>query len=655
MNKNKKLLIDIIRPGSGDSNKSFLPSQNTQNKRFELPGIARSRQRTKFSRIAIMAVIVCITLFGAIVWEERNQTTGAILTAYREFVSRNLSVNINRDNVTPSNTEQTANILNIESFTNVLGLISSFREAPRLAFTIQELNSASISTEESIRYLQNNWLRWVWSDGDKLISHLEETQNQVLRTARALVEARNNMTALGARDVPTNFLALHSEIQSRQSLLNGISDLLKNNNNVAIFFMNDATMRATGGLIGHYAVAQISEGEVRDLSINDIRYPDQFIQTNIIPPSPLIGNTTRFGLANANWFFDFSKSASKLLTLLESSSVYNDRDIKFSGAIAVNYRVITDILKKTGPIELPEYGVVIDHHNFILHTHREIAGSNVFRNKEQQNIFRSMMPEIISRIQKMSVSDKNELMRNLTWRLNNKDIQLYFKNEGLQGFVSQSLWGGEVYQAQNPEESDYLAVVVSNIGGAKTDAYVRQKISLQSVINFDGLISNELSITRVHEGTRATEAFYRASNQTHIRALTPKGSTLTRVRGATTRATGQGIRRGQRGADRDEDVELFEQGIESGKTVFGEWLTVTSGSNRTFVMQYERQGRITDRFRFVFERQSGVDTMLSYTIQAPPGFIFKETGGPIYEYTSAVLPARLIIDLTLQRIPELPL
>jgi hypothetical protein len=67
-------------------------------------------------------------------------------------------------------------------------------------------------------------------------------------------------------------------------------------------------------------------------------------------------------------------------------------------------------------------------------------------------------------------------------------------------------------------------------------------------------------------------------------------------------------------------------------------------------MEYEHIGTLSNRFRFVYEKQSGVDSMFSYSIQAPPGYVFKETGTSTYEYESANLPTRLIIDLTLSRL-----
>jgi hypothetical protein len=67
-------------------------------------------------------------------------------------------------------------------------------------------------------------------------------------------------------------------------------------------------------------------------------------------------------------------------------------------------------------------------------------------------------------------------------------------------------------------------------------------------------------------------------------------------------------------------------------------------------MEYERPAAFSNKFRFVYEKQSGADSIFSYSVQAPPRYVFKETGTSIYEYDSSNLPARLVIDLTLQRL-----
>ncbi len=640
------LLVDIIPPARRIL--AELPLSSPR-KRFELPGIAVNRQRARIFRFATLLVIASVILFGVMLGRHYS-AIGDVLTAYKGFLSAVLPINQNNNDAVANNAELLRdNSSGMAFFEDVRRLIAGVQSAPQLASALQEFNKASIFAVSSERALQNNWLRWMLGDGDKLVSHLQEVKDKNAGAIEALLKIRNSIVALGGGDnVPTNYLAIYSATQEKNTLLSHISDLVKKESNIAIFFMDDSKMRATGGLIRHYAIANIKEGEVRKLSVYDIRRHNASLGPAIIPPSPLIGSVTNWNAQNANWFFDFPTSVSKIFGFLQSPEENAYGQDALDGAIAINYKVITDILRATGPIELPDDGMVIDHHNFIAKAHKEFAENTTFR-AGHKNIFDSLLPTLMSRIYAMPESDKDELMRNLTWRLHNKDIQVYFVNTALQNFILRSLWGGGIYVSSDTEYSDYLAVVISNIGGEKTDMRVRQKISLDSVMNLDGSLSNKLSITRIHEGDIADEAFYRAENRAHIRALVPLGAKLTNISGASAGAP-TARRRPATSRATDADVELFENGIESGKAVFHEWLTVARGQSRALVMEYTKERTFSDRFRFIFEKQSGVDKILSYTLQAPPGFIFEETGGPIFEYKGVILPTRLIIDLTLKSI-----
>jgi hypothetical protein len=257
---------------------------------------------------------------------------------------------------------------------------------------------------------------------------------------------------------------------------------------------------------------------------------------------------------------------------------------------------------------------------------------------------------MISRMKTMTAGDKTELLRALSSRLDNKDVQVYFNDQRIQSFASKSMWSGEVYDIPDSEYGDYLAVVASNIAGEKTDAYIRQKIELRSLISEAGGILNTVSVIRVHEGDDASEAFYRADNQAYIRALVPNKAKLISISGATKKNITSLKEYDGEEYIKDPDVELFDSGMESGKAVFGDWLKVSAGKEKEMSIQYERPAAFSDKFRFVYEKQSGINSMFSYSVQAPSGYIFKETGTSVFEYENIDPPSRLIIDLTLERI-----
>jgi len=621
-------------------------------KEFKLSGIGTGRNKSGSFRFAAMLTVLILASCGIAVWGAKENAMGTVLTAYRNFMSAAESAKqLDTDGMGKSLKKAEINLESLNIYSNILGLIPAFKEVPEFMSSLGDFNRTAIAMASAANNLKKEGFSLMWNDGARLISELEGLRDQAKSMADSFSKIRNGMTMFGiATDASADYLALHSKMTETDNLLGGMIDLLKNGGNVAVFFMNDSEMRATGGFIGSYAAVKISGGEIEDISVNDIYYPDKFLEEKVVPPSPMMGMTTDWEARDANWFFDFPTSASKVLGFLEKSPVYADKNIKFDGAIAMNHKVVTDILKITGPIELPEYGIVLDHTNFLSEIQEEVSRDSTVRGGERKNVLKALLPELISRMKNMSSKDKEELVRITENRFNNKDIQAYFTDKRLQNFISKSSWAGEVYQIPESEYGDYLAVVVSNIGGEKTDAYMRQKVSLKSVIATSGTVTDTLSITRVHDGNKATQAFYKAKNQTYIKALAPRGARLLNSEGETAKTVKPAVNYDKNGYVRDSDVELFEDGVESGKAVFGRWLTVNAGADKELKLEYEKPSALSDKFRFVYEKQSGVDSIFFYSVQAPPGYVFKETGTSLYEYNSSSLPARLIIDLTLQRL-----
>ena len=75
---------------------------------------------------------------------------------------------------------------------------------------------------------------------------------------------------------------------------------------------------------------------------------------------------------------------------------------------------------------------------------------------------------------------------------------------------------------------------------------------------------------------------------------------------------------------------------ESGKTVFAAWLEIPSGGSGTLSLEYENPNRLILKegkgFRFVFEKQSGVGGILKISVEAPPGFKWRESNKTVFEY-----------------------
>ena len=153
---------------------------------------------------------------------------------------------------------------------------------------------------------------------------------------------------------------------------------------MAGFFQNPAEIKPAGGFLGSYADLTINSGRLVNIDIRDIYDPDGQLTTKIIPPLPLQAITTSWGARDANWFFDFPLSAKKVTELLESLKIYQEKNIQFSGVIALNIKILESVLELSGPIKLSDYQFEINRNNFLKEIQKEVeAGTDKAKERAQ--------------------------------------------------------------------------------------------------------------------------------------------------------------------------------------------------------------------------------------------------------------------------------
>ncbi|MBI2010700.1 MAG: DUF4012 domain-containing protein [Candidatus Colwellbacteria bacterium] len=433
---------------------------------------------------------------------------------------------------------------------------------------------------------------------------------------------------------------------------------------LVLIFENPSEIRPAGGFAGSYGELVLRRANVKKIEVNDIYYPDRFLDLDVVPPIQLQGLTPDWGARDANWFFDFPTSANKLIELLEASDVYADQGVKFDGVIAVNVRVIEDLLELTGPIEVKEYGLTLTKENFLREVQKEVeTGRDKVPGQNPKRILSVMTPILIERINNLSESDENKLFGIIFARTANKDIKFYFEDNDLQEFVDKFGIGGRVFEIPNDFSGDYLAVVNANVAGGKTDVFINQEIKLDSKIESNGEIKNQLVITREHNGADESEAWYRARNQNFIKIFTRPESRLENFEGETPKeikpivgdygAAGYitdpllSAIEGTREVFNDLGAESY---FEFGKKVFAGWFNLDPGEKRSLVVGY-RNGPVPiesgKKYTFMLDKQSGVRSSFRYTLTAPPGFRWAESGNDEFKYQADKIPARLEIELTL--------
>jgi len=291
------------------------------------------------------------------------------------------------------------------------------------------------------------------------------------------------------------------------------------------------------------------------------------------------------------------------------------------GVIAINPKVIADFLKNFGPIKIRGYEAELDENNFI-NLIQERVESGYDQTVNQPKLFLADFLEALkAKFDALPAYKKISAVKNLIVNLDQKDIQINFKDSASQAFMEKQNWAGKV----NNSEKDYLAIAHSNINGFKSDAVMGEEAVLTSEIADDGSVIDTLTITRTHQGQKSMDDWYQKVNSDYLRVYVPLGSELIAAQGMTKDDNfvkdssvdySNFIKddlltqiENSKKVDLKNNVEILE---ESGKTVFASWVYASLGESVSVFYQYKLPFKIdfsapqnTGSYSVLFQKQAG--------------------------------------------------
>jgi hypothetical protein len=549
----------------------------------------------------------------------------------------------------------------ISGLSDILGL---FGEVQNFSQSVEALVS-------ELRALGEDWPELILGGkGEELIARLKSVRGR-LESLSGISERLQKFASFspwGASYLPVqiDFLKLKDFLDSLIAWLDS-----EEPRRILILLQNPSELRPGGGFVGSYAEVELRRGSVAGMEVKDINDADRNSDLRIIPPRPLQLIATRWRAADANWFFDFSDSAEKILALFEHGE-------KYDAVLGVSAGVVGEILEITGPVRIESRKLTLNRDNFLVELQRQVQIGQAARLAETsrgigasggspKEVLREFMPALINKILSLAEAQKNEIILRLGLWSERKDIQVKFREPKLQKFFEDLGVAGRMFQLPEPWNGDYLAVAYANIGGGKSDLYLKQKIVLQSQINAEGTLNNHLVIYREHRGQESEYWWYRVPSQGYLKIFVPRDAKLVYARGGIKKTISPKINYAALGYFQDPLVAAVEETREthpefpeverfweSGKRVFGIWSKTDLGKTAEIVFDYSRRLPFIPAagagYEFVFERQSGAVGEYFFQISAPVGFRFRENGLPVFEYQSSDPPARLILKLTLEKI-----
>jgi len=619
-----------------------------------------------------LAALIILTVFSLYLWNFKNEAVASSLSIYENIKFAVLSLtDLKTDSAESSLNEAQAELDALQGKAGFLGILPILKQIPETIGQVNELTRRMSSINDKVSAMKVDGLKILFGGGDSnFVASVKSIREDVVYVDNSVADLRNKALKFGAlpEDASQNYLLLNTRADRFINGLDGLIELLEKpgQTHLVLVFENPSEIRPAGGFVGSYADLILEDGVVKNIEVDDIYRPDRFLDLKIIPPKQLQSITSTWGARDANWFFNFPDSAEKTIEILQASSIYEDEKIVFEGVVAVNVRVMEDILRIIGPIEIDKYDLVLNEDNFLKEVQYEVeAGRDKIPGQNPKKVLKFILPKVLENIDNLDNGGKRVLADTLAYRLANKDIKFYFKDPRLQNIVSEFGLGGEVYKLSANWNGDYLGVVNTNVAGGKTDVFMSQNVQLVSKIGTDGTVTDNLTITRSHNGKNEKESWYRQLNQNFIKIFTPPGSKIIGLKGSSVKTIKPLVNYAKSGYVVDEDLASIENTeevlkefdafsyVENNKKVFATWFNVKAGESRELHLTYVGQDKVNlvpgSTFEFVMDKQSGVESKFYYILEAPPGFKFRETGDFIYSYKSDSIPSRLSIKLTLDK------
>ena len=179
-------------------------------------------------------------------------------------------------------------------------------------------------------------------------------------------------------------------------------------------------LKADGGLPVFYGVLDLDNGKIKADSIKSVVDLDIKLPINVVPPRPLQKKSTFFGFHNANWFFDFEKSAQKMLWFFNKAEGFYPEGIIVLNQKATD-KLMEDALKVSGKEVL-----LADFSNFSALIKNK-AAFDFKKSSEIASDLSILWPEIISKLKERGANDPASLMKSLYSLVLSKDLLFYLR------------------------------------------------------------------------------------------------------------------------------------------------------------------------------------------------------------------------------------
>lgn len=379
--------------------------------------------------------------------------------------------------------------------------------------------------------------------------------------------------------------------------------LLSGEHHMLVLLQNSTELRPTGGFIGNLATLRTQGDTLLNYKTFDSYSVDTVNGTENakrfpIAPRPIkdyLGQERLF-LRDSNWFPDFRDSAQLVSTLYPILSLDTTA---FDSIIAVNPSVLADTLGLLGPVVVE--GIEFNRDNFIEALEYEVEiNAPIYKGKsisERKAIVNALLHELVSRITSLPKKQQLEFVKLAHQKLQEKEIQLYFRDQSLQEATERLGYGG----AFPPCPADCLSVIDANLRALKTDAAVSRSIAY-SVRERAGDVTAKLVLTYTNNGYYDWKT---TDYRSYTRVYLPPQTKLISAKKLNTELRIY------------EPLETRDEGIYRGRSTIGFLHTTNVKTTGEIVLEYELPRSVWEHIQqraypLAITKQSGTNPTFSF-------------------------------------------
>jgi hypothetical protein len=357
-----------------------------------------------------------------------------------------------------------------------------------------------------------------------------------------------------------------------------------------IIMQNDKEIRPTGGFMTNYATFKIQNALLQsDFTSKDIYSIDltlDIIDATYDFPDPPIPygkylKVERWYARDMNFSPDFPTSMDQFMKFYSMAGRLNPYEVKpVDGIFAIDTEVVRKLLEVTGPVTLN--GITYTFDNVVLELEK-IASLELREQTGRKRVLGNLMQSMLINVFQ---SDKNlwsKLINTGVELALNKHVQVYLFDPEAQILVEKYGYAGRI---EDPVKGDYSLVVSTNLGGDKTNWFVKKDIDQYLEKNGDRWIRT-VKIKYSYPQPSEDFAPFIKGFKDWVRVYAPAGSEFISVDGS-------------------EDGTLSDQ--ERGKVWFSGYVELTPEQTKELTFKYYLPAQIINNgvWDLKIQKQAGI-------------------------------------------------